>query len=218
MRERVLRVRRLGLVPHEDAYRVQKETERAVREGGEPDTLLIVEHPHVVTLGRRADSSSLVATRAMFEARGVPVVETDRGGRATYHGPGQVVGYPVINLSDGRQDVIRYVRDLEATITRALADFGIAGFPVEGLTGVHTARGKIAAIGVHIARWVTTHGFAVNVNTDLSYFNLIVPCEGEHVTSMEQALGREQDMRAVESRLVTRFAEVFGMTAEEERP
>jgi lipoyl(octanoyl) transferase len=216
MRERVLRVRRLGLVPYGEAYRVQKETERDVRDGRGPDTLLLVEHPHVVTLGRRADSSALLATRALLEARGVHVVETDRGGRATYHGPGQVVGYPVISLRAGRADVHRYVRDLERTIIAALSDFGIEGFTVEGLTGVHTSRGKVAAIGIHVARWVTTHGFALNVNTDLSYFQLILPCDGEHVTSMEQLLGREVEMRAIEDRLAARFAEVFGMTAGEE--
>ncbi|HEY9283463.1 MAG TPA: lipoyl(octanoyl) transferase LipB [Pyrinomonadaceae bacterium] len=218
MRGRRLLVRRLGLVPYEEAYRVQKETERDVREGRAPDTLLLLEHPHVVTLGRRADSTALVATRALLEARGVQVVETDRGGKATYHGPGQVVGYPVISLRGRRADVHRYVRDLERTIIAALADFRIEGFPIEGLTGVHTARGKVAAIGIHVARWVTTHGFALNVNTDLSYFNLILPCEGEHVTSMEELLGRELDMRAVEDRLAARFSEVFDMTEEEQRP
>jgi len=209
-----LRVRRLGLVPYDEAYRIQKETETAVREGTGPDTLLLVEHPHVVTLGRRADSSAVFATRALLEARGVAVVEVDRGGKATYHGAGQLVGYPVINLSPDREDVHRYVRDLEETLIRALADFGVEGFPFEGLTGVHTARGKVAAIGVHIARWVTTHGFALNVNTDLSYFNLIVPCEGEHVTSLEQILGREVPLTEVEDRVAARFAEVFGMTTE----
>jgi lipoyl(octanoyl) transferase len=214
-RERVLRVRRMGLVPYEEAYRAQKEAERAVREGAGPDTLLLLEHPHVVTLGRRADSSALVASRALLEARGVQVVETDRGGRATYHGPGQVVGYPVINLRAERADVHRYVRDLERAIIAALSDFGVEAFTVETLTGVHTARGKVAAIGIHVARWVTTHGFALNVNTDLSYFNLILPCDGEHVTSMEELLGREVDMRAVEDRLAARFCEIFGLTPED---
>ena len=130
MRGRRLRVRRLGLVPYAEAYRVQKETERAVRDGDGPDTLLLVEHPHVVTLGRRADPSAVVATRALLEARGVSVFETDRGGRATYHGPGQVVGYPVISLRGRRADVHRYVRDLEETIIAALADFGVDGFRV----------------------------------------------------------------------------------------
>jgi lipoyl(octanoyl) transferase len=127
----------------------------------------------------------------------------------TYHGLGQVVGYPIVNLSPDREDVHRYVRDLEEVLIRALSDFGIHAFRIEGLTGVHTERGKVAAIGVHIARWVTTHGFALNVNTDLSYFDLIIACEGEPVTSMEVLLGRETELSAVEDRLVAHFADVF---------
>ncbi|MCA1616789.1 MAG: lipoyl(octanoyl) transferase LipB [Acidobacteria bacterium] len=215
MRERRLRVRRLGLVPYEAAYRLQKETESAVRARRAPDTLLLVEHPHVLTLGRRADDSAVHATRALLAERGVSLFETDRGGKATYHGLGQVVGYPVVNLSPEREDVHKYVRDLEETIVRALADFHVEAFPIKGLTGVYTARGKIAAIGIHIARWVTTHGFALNVNTDLSYFNLILACEGEPVTSMAELTGRETPLAEVEDRLVARFAEVFGMTEEE---
>jgi lipoyl(octanoyl) transferase len=119
------------------------------------------------------------------------VFETNRGGKVTYHGLGQVVGYPIINLSPDREDVHRYVRDLEEVLIRTMSDFGIDAFRIEGLTGVHTQRGKIAAIGVHISRWVTTHGFALNVNTDLSYFNLIIACEGEPVTSMEELLGQK---------------------------
>ena len=122
------------------------------------------------------------------------------------------MGYPSISLSPDREDVHRYVRDLEEVLIRTLVDFEIQAFRIEGLTGVHTARGKIAAIGVHIARWVTTHGFALNVNTDLSFFNLIIACDGEHVTSMEDLLGHEVDMREVEERIVERFAEVFEMT------
>lgn len=215
MRERRLRVRRLGRVDYEAAYRLQKETERAVRARELPDTLLLVEHPHVLTIGRRADESSIVATGALLAERGVSVFESNRGGKATYHGLGQVVGYPVINLSPEREDVHKYVRDLEETIIRALADFRVEGFPIKGLTGVHTARGKVAAIGIHIARWVTTHGFALNVNTDLSYFNLIIACEGEPVTSMAELTGRDIPLAEVEDRLVARFAEVFGMETEE---
>jgi lipoate-protein ligase B len=133
----------------------------------------------------------------------------------TYHGLGQVVGYPVINLSPDREDVHQYVRDLEEVLVRAMLDYEIEAFRIEGLTGVHTARGKVAAIGVHIARWVTTHGFALNVNTDLDYFKLIVACEGEPVTSMKELLGRELPLREVEDRLVARFAEVFESTPEE---
>ena len=193
------------------AYRVQKETELAVRERREPDTLLLVEHPHVLTVGRRATRELILAAPELLEARGVAVHETNRGGRMTYHGPGQVVGYPIINLSPEREDVHRYVRDLEEVLIRAMLDFRIETFRIKGLTGVHTARGKIAAIGVHIARWVTTHGFALNVNTDLGYFHLIVACEGEPVTSMREILGRELPLAEVEDRIVARFAEVFEM-------
>jgi lipoyl(octanoyl) transferase len=215
MRERSLKVSRLGRVDYEAAYLIQKETERAVRERAEPDTLLLVEHPHVITLGRRANTSAVVAPPDVLRERGVSVFESNRGGKATYHGLGQIVGYPVINLSPDREDVHRYVRDLEAALILALADFGVEGFPIKGLTGVHTARGKVAAIGVHLARWVTTHGFALNVNTDLSYFDLILPCEGEAVTSMKELLGRELALGEVEDRLVARFAEVFEVELEE---
>jgi lipoate-protein ligase B len=215
MPERTLRVRRLGRLDYESAYLIQKEIELAVRARTEPDTLLLVEHPHVVTIGRRASESAVLATDEVLRARGVSVFESNRGGKATYHGPGQIVGYPVINLSPEREDVHRYVRDLEQAIMRALADFQIESFPIKGLTGVHTTRGKVAAIGIHIARWVTTHGFALNVNTDLSYFDLIVPCEGEAVTSMKEILGRELPLCEVEDRLVARLAEVFEMRLEE---
>jgi lipoate-protein ligase B len=196
------------------AFLVQKETELAVRERRAPDTLLLVEHPHVLTIGRRATRNLILAAPEALEARGVSVHETNRGGKMTYHGLGQIVGYPIINLSPEREDVHRYVRDLEEVLIRAMLDFRIETFRIKGLTGVHTERGKIAAIGVHIARWVTTHGFALNVNTDLSYFKLIVACEGEPVTSMRELLGREVPLGEVEERLVARFAEVFEMTPE----
>lgn len=217
MHARRLRVRRLGRLEYGEAYRVQKEVELAVRERREPDTLLLVEHPHVLTVGRRATPELILAGPEALAARGVSVYETNRGGKMTYHGLGQVVGYPVINLSPDREDVHKYVRDLEEVLVRAMLDYDIEAFRVKGLTGVHTARGKVAAIGVHIARWVTTHGFALNVNTDLDYFKLIVACEGEPVTSMGELLGRELPLREVEDRLVARFAEVFEATPEEEK-
>src|SRR5207248_4063161 len=158
----------------------------------------------------------ILTPQEILDARGVTVFETNRGGKVTYHGLGQIVGYPVINLSPEREDVHAYVRDLEEVLMRALSDFGIDSFRIKGLTGVHTTAGKVAAIGVHIARWVTTHGFALNVNTDLSYFNLIVACEGEPVTSMKELLGREIEMGAVEDRIIERFAEVFEMEIESE--
>jgi lipoyl(octanoyl) transferase len=214
MRVRPLTVRRLGRVEYGEAYRLQKETERAVRDRSAPDTLLLVEHPHVLTVGRRATPELILAAPAALAARGVTVYESNRGGKMTYHGLGQLVGYPVINLSPDREDVHRYVRDLEEVLIRAMLDYDIEAFRIKGLTGVHTARGKVAAIGVHIARWVTTHGFALNVNTDLSYFKLIVACEGEPVTSLKELTGREIPLREVEDRVVERFAEVFEMTVE----
>jgi lipoate-protein ligase B len=199
------------------ALALQKETERAVLNNEQPDTLLLVEHPHVLTIGRRATHSGILASEALLESRGVAVFESNRGGKVTYHGLGQLVGYPIINLSPEREDVHAYVRDLEEVLMRALADFGIESFRIKGLTGVHTTAGKVAAIGVHIARWITTHGFALNVNTDLSFFDLIIACEGEPVTSMQKLLGRELDLSEVEDRLIARFAEVFGMRTESDR-
>lgn len=209
--KRKLLVRKLGRVEYNAALVVQKDTELAVKAAQQPDTLLLLEHPHTLTVGRRGDSAAILMSQELLRARGVTVFETNRGGKVTYHGLGQIVGYPIINLSPGREDVHRYVRELEEVLIRTLSDFEIPAFRIEGLTGVHTARGKIAAIGVHIARWVTTHGFALNVNTDLSFFNLIIACDGEQVTSMEDLLGHEVDLREVEDRIVVRFAEVFDM-------
>ena len=209
MKERKLLVQRLGLVDYESALALQKQTEQAVKTGTQPDTLLLLEHPHTFTIGRRGDSSAILLDEAQLKRQNVTLFETNRGGKVTYHGLGQVVGYPIINLSPDREDVHRYIRDLEEVLIRTLRDFGIGSFRIEGLTGVHTQRGKVAAIGVHIARWITTHGFALNVNTDLSYFNLIIACEGEPVTSMEVLLGDETPLSAVEDRLVANFAEVF---------
>lgn len=212
--ERKLLVQRLGLTDYQSSLAIQKETEQAVKLGTQPDTLLLLEHPHTLTIGRRGESSAVLADAEQLKKRKVTVFETNRGGKVTYHGLGQLVGYPIVKLSPDREDVHRYMRDLEEVLIRALSDFGIEAFRIEGLTGVHTARGKIAAIGVHIARWVTTHGFALNVNTDLSYFDLIVACEGEPVTSMEELLGSETRLSDVEDRIVARFAEVFAMQVE----
>ena len=208
-KERNLLVQRHGLVDYESALAIQKETELAVKTGVQPDTLLLLEHPHTLTIGRRGDSSSVLLNEEELKSRNVTVFETNRGGKVTYHGLGQVVGYPIINLSPDREDVHRYVRDLEEVLIRTMSDFGIDAFRIEGLTGVHTRRGKVAAIGVHISRWVTTHGFALNVNTDLSYFNLIIACEGEPVTSMEELLGTETDLSVVEDRIISNFSDVF---------
>ncbi len=211
MGKRTLKVERLGRVEYGAALEVQKQTERAVLTGQQPDTLLLLEHPHTLTLGRRSAEGAVIAPDRILEERGVTVFETNRGGKATYHGLGQLVGYPIINLSPDREDVHRFVRNLEEVLIRTMRDFDIEAFRIQGLTGAHTSRGKVAAIGVHIARWVTTHGFALNVNTDLSYFNLIIACEGEPVTSMKELLGREIELDDVEDRIIEHFAEVFEM-------
>jgi lipoate-protein ligase B len=210
MQKRHLEVRRLGRVDYGGALELQKSFEREVIEKRAQDYLLLLEHPHTFTLGRRAKSDGVLATAEILKTLGAEVFEANRGGKVTYHGIGQIVGYPIVNLSPDREDVHLYVRDLEEVLIRTMADFGIEAFPIEGLTGVHTAEGKIAAIGVHIKRWVTTHGFALNVNTDLSYFDWIIACEGEPVTSMERLLGREIPLAEVEDRIAANFAAVFG--------
>ena len=202
-------VKRIGRVGYHEALELQKSTEADVIAKHSSDTLFLLEHPHTFTVGRRSSEQGVLATSEVLEKIGAEVFETNRGGKVTYHGIGQIVGYPIIDLSRYRKDVHFYIRQLEEVLTRALADFGIEAFRLEGLTGVHTADGKIAAIGVHIKRWVTTHGFALNVNTDLSYFNWIIACEGEPVTSMEKILGRNLDLSVVEDALEKHFISVF---------
>lgn len=195
--------------------RALAEDRRAGRVG---DLLLLVEHPDVITLGVRGDGgrSHILATPDTLEARDIEVLETGRGGDITYHGPGQIVGYPIIDLNPDRRDVHRYVRDLEDVLIRTMDDYGIAAGRVEGLTGVWVGREKIAAIGVRIARWITSHGFALNVTTDLDYFDLIVPCgiADRGVTSVARLLGHPLDRREVEDRVITHFGAVFGAIVE----
>ncbi len=209
MHDRELEVRRLGRVGYASSLELQNQLEREVIATRKCDYLLLLEHPHTFTLGRRSKSDGVLATAELLRSMGVEVFEINRGGRVTYHGIGQIVGYPIISLSPDREDVHRYVRDLEDVLVRTMADFDISAFRIEGLTGVHTTEGKVAAIGVHIKRWVTTHGFALNVNTDLSYYNWIIACEGEPVTSMDRLLCREVDMAEVEDRLESNFRQVF---------
>ena len=213
MEQRSLEVRRLGRVGYANSLRLQKELEAEVIEHRKQDYLLLLEHPHTFTLGRRSKNDGVLATAELLKGLGVEVFEINRGGKVTYHGIGQIVGYPVVSLSPNREDVHKYVRDLEEVLIRTMTDFDIKAFRIEGLTGVHTAEGKIAAIGVHIKRWVTTHGFALNVNTDLSYYNWIIACEGEPVTSVERLLGREVSMDEVEDRIEKNFIEVFEYTS-----
>jgi lipoyl(octanoyl) transferase len=206
-------VRRLGVVPYAEALTLQKQLVEERREGRIGDVLLLVEHPHVLTLGVRGDGgrSHILASDDLLASRGVEVVETGRGGDITYHGPGQIVGYPIIDLKPDRCDVHRYVRDLEEVLIRVAADYGIDADRIKGLTGVWVRGEKVAAIGVRIARWITSHGFALNVTTDLDYFGLIVPCGiGDRgVTSLSRVLGRRVDRSEVEDRLIQRFTDVF---------
>jgi len=209
MHKRVLEVRRLGRVDYAAALELQKKLEADVIANRDREYLLLLEHPHTFTLGRRSKNNGVLATAEMLRNLGIEVFEINRGGRVTYHGIGQIVGYPIVNLSPDREDVHKYVRDLEEVLIRTLANFEIEGFRIEGLTGVHTSGGKVAAIGVHIKRWVTTHGFALNVNTDLTYYNWIIACEGEPVASMDKLTGRELDLAEVEDRIVVNFQNVF---------
>jgi lipoyl(octanoyl) transferase len=209
MHERELEVRRLGLIGYGDAFELQKQLESDVIEKRGRDYFLLLEHPHTFTIGRRSKEAGVLASPEILRSIGAEVFESDRGGKVTYHGLGQIVGYPIISLSPDREDVHKYVRDVEEVLIRTLADYEIDGFRIEGLTGVHTTEGKVAAIGIHLKRWVTTHGFALNVNTDLDYFNWIIACEGEPVTSMQRLLGRDVDMTEVEDRLIANFADVF---------
>lgn len=217
MRKRSLQVRRLGRFGYDQGLILQKKLETEVIEKRQTDYLLLLEHPHTFTLGRRGKTEGVLATAEILKKIGAEVFETNRGGKVTYHGIGQIVGYPVFDLTPDRKDVHKYVRDLEEVLIRTLANFGIESFRIDGLTGVHTKEGKIAAIGVHIKRWVTTHGFALNVNTDLSYFNWIIACEGEPVTSMEELLGRELTLAEVEDKIIENFRDVFNFEKIEQR-
>jgi lipoyl(octanoyl) transferase len=201
----------LGLVTYDDGLRLQESAVERLRSGEGPEQLLLLEHPHVFTLGRGADSSNILADPLQLQANSVEVHETGRGGDVTYHGPGQVVGYPIINLKPDRCDVHRYVRDLEEVLIRTIAEFGVTGTRIAGLTGVWVRNEKIAAIGVRIARWITSHGFALNVNTDLSYFKMIVPCgiTDKGVTSLSRILGRQIPLRDVAHVASSQFAHVF---------
>ena len=207
-------------MPYADALTLQRALVEDRRQGRIGDVLLLVEHPHVLTLGVRGDGgrSHILVTPEALASRGVEVHETGRGGDITYHGPGQIVGYPIIDLKPDRQDVHRYVRDLEDVLIRTARDYGIDATRVEDLTGVWVGREKLAAIGVRIARWITSHGFAFNVTTDLDYFDLIVPCgiADRGVTSLARLLGRAVDCREVEDRIAAHFRHVFGAHQEQE--
>ena len=201
--------RDLGRLEYGEAFELQRALVAERKRGEIPDQLLIVEHPHVVTMGRSGHDENLLAQPDLLARAGIGFHRTDRGGDVTYHGPGQVVGYPIVDLREWKRDVVAYVRALEQVLIDALAEFGITAGREAGATGVWTEQGKIAAIGVHISRWVTSHGFALNVDTDLSFFRYIVPCGlTKPVTSM-QALGCEADRDQVVAAVARSFARVF---------
>jgi len=225
----------LGLVEYGAAWELQRRVAAARKAAAIPDVLLLCEHSHVITLGRSGKISNLRAPDHLLRQMGVSFFETNRGGDITYHGPGQLVGYPILNLAEIRRDVGWYVRSLEEAMIRATAEFGITSKRVSGFTGVwvdvpvHSAREneiekrkeikeckdeeKLAAIGVHLSRWVTSHGFAYNVSTDLRYFDLIVPCgiAGKRATSLEKLLGRRVEMKEAAPRIAAHLGEIFGL-------
>jgi len=208
-----IEIRRLGNVAYAEALALQRALVEDRRAGRIGDVLLLVEHPHVLTLGVRGDGgrSHILASAETLVLRGIEVHETGRGGDITYHGPGQIVGYPIVDLQPDRCDVHRYIRDLEEVLIRAVGELGVEATRVPGLTGVWVGREKVAAIGVRISRWVTSHGFALNVDSDVEYFNLIVPCgiADRGVTSLERLLGRPVATDAVEERIVAHVCGVF---------
>jgi len=208
----------LGLTPYRAAWELQRRVVAARKAQALPDVLLLCEHPHVITLGRNGKSEHLRASEHLLRQMNVEFYPTDRGGDITYHGPGQLVGYPILDLAAIRRDVAWYVRQLEEATIRATADFGLRATRVPGRTGVWVeapgaGEEKLAAIGVHISRWVTSHGFAYNVATDLRYFDLIVPCgiPDKRPTSLERLLGRPVKVAELIPRIAERFGEVFAL-------
>ncbi len=210
---RTIEVRRLGTISYADGLELQKTLVEQRKAGAIPDQLLLLEHPPVITLGVKArnDRSHIGASAAALQAEGVDVFETGRGGDVTYHGPGQLVGYPIFDLKPDRCDVHKYVRDLEEVMIRMAAGFGVNAGRIEGLTGAWVGQDKLAAIGVRIARWVTSHGFAFNVNTTLDHFDFIVPCgiSDKGVTSLQRLLSRPVPMDEAVDACVREFRAVF---------
>jgi lipoyl(octanoyl) transferase len=204
---------RTGCVPYQEALALQKRLEAARQAGRVPDVLLLLEHPPTYTRGRRSKPAELPMGEDWYRAQGIEIFDTDRGGRVTYHGPGQIVAYPVVSLRPYGDDVHEYIRRMESVVVAVLGSYGIQAGTIDGLTGVWTSeRRKIGSIGVHVSRGVTTHGFAVNVNNDLQPFEWIVPCGIDHcqMTSVSRELRREQDMRGFEDRVCAEFCRAYG--------
>ena len=207
----LLHLEQLGLVDYASALELQKERVAQRKAGAIPDTLILLEHPHVYTLGRNARQENILVSAEWLASRGAQVFHTDRGGDVTYHGPGQLVGYPILDLTRHRRDISWYMRSLEEVFIRTARDYGIEAGRSPGAAGVWVGNDKLAAMGVHLSRWVTSHGFALNVNTDLRYFEWIVPCglQGKGVTSLAKLLGHTVEMEEVTERVVEHFGEVF---------
>jgi lipoyl(octanoyl) transferase len=211
----------LGLIGYAEAYALQQRVVAARKAGAIEDVLLLCEHPHVITQGRNGKREHLLASEHVLRQKGVEFHATNRGGDITYHGPGQLVGYPILNLGAIRRDVVWYVRTLEEAMIRATAEFGISAERVAGKTGIWVRAGKteekLAAIGVHISRWVTSHGFAYNVSTDLRNFDLIVPCgiADRKATSLEKLLGRSVEEKEVAPRIAKHLGELLGLEMKE---
>ncbi len=213
MHAREMIVRRLGLVPYQDALALQRSLVEERRADRIPDTLLLLQHPPVITVGVKGDGgrSNVVADPPRLGQLGIEVSETGRGGDVTYHGPGQIVGYPILDLRPDRCDVHRYVRDLEAMMIGVCDEYGVKAGRIEGLTGTWIGDQKIGAIGIRISRWITSHGFAFNVSTNLDHFDLIVPCgiQDRGVTSLERVTARTIPLGEVEDAVVRQFCAVF---------
>jgi lipoyl(octanoyl) transferase len=211
-------LRQLGRIDYASALQLQQQLATDRKQGLVPDQLLLLEHPHVITLGRNGHMENLLADDDILARAGISFYPTDRGGDVTYHGPGQLVGYPILDLRDWKRDVGAYVRAVEEAIILTLAEYGIEAGRIPKLTGVWVGERKIAAIGVHLSRWVTSHGFALNVSTDLSYFQYIVPCGlTKPVTSMA-ALGVRASLDEVGAKLAVHFARIFDCEMLEETP
>jgi lipoyl(octanoyl) transferase len=211
-------VENLGVVDYAEGLSLQRERVAARKAGAIPDTLLLLEHHHVYTLGRNAKRENLLTSAEELAARGAQVFEIDRGGDVTYHGPGQLVGYPILDLAQHRRDIAWYMRSLEEVLIAVARDYGIEAGRQAGAPGVWVGNDKLAAMGVHISRWVTSHGFAFNVNTDLRYFDRIVPCglRDKGVTSLQKLLGQRVEMDEVVEKVMRRFGEVFKLEMAEQ--
>lgn len=210
----------LGLIDYKQAWDLQYETFAKRLKSETDDTLFLLQHPHTYTLGKVADKENLLSDDQQLKELGISVYEIDRGGDITYHGPGQIVGYPIIKLSEWKEDTHEYLRALEEVIMKTCDEFGLNPSRNSKYTGVWIGERKIAAIGVRISRWVTMHGFAFNVNTDLSYFGGIIPCgiKDKDVTSLKRELGQEIDFSEVNKKLVSNFAKVFSYSNLKEVP